>query len=234
MRTVNLPATDHDMMRITERQMRDWELAQRQHPPEESRGGKGVADFICLSRDVSAGAREVASKIADRLDWPIFDQEILHFMAGHDAMRERLYASLDERDIGWFEETLRSLMDPAFGKNDYFHKLSQTVLMLARKGNAVFIGRGADLILPRERGLRMRLIAPRAVRLERLAKLRDFSQAEAQREMTRLEQERSRFMHQHFGAKADDAGRYDLVNLARLTASQAAELILEAHRRMGT
>ncbi len=231
MRSVTQPLTDHDVARIAERQMRNWELARAQHPADEVRGTAEVADFICLSRDVSAGAAEIAAQLAHRLGWPVFDQEILHFMAGDDATRERIYASMDERDLSWSEEALRSMMDPAFVKNDYFHRLSHTVLLLARKGSGIFIGRGADLILPRQRGLRVRLVAPRAARVTRLAQRRGLSEAQARIELDRLEQERSRFMRQYFGPKADDPGRYDLViNLARIAPSQAAELILETRR----
>jgi len=219
--------TDHDVMRIFERQMRNWELARSQHHAENAETGGEVADFICISREIATGAMEIAARLGQQLRWPVFDKEILHVMAGDDAVRERIYASMDERDLSWSEQVLCSLKGPAFVRDDYFHKLSKTVLLLARKGSAVFVGRGADLILPRDRGLRVRIIAPRAERLRRLAAQQGLSDAKARAELQRLEEERAVFIRHHFGLDATDPARHDLViNLARISPTQAADMIL--------
>lgn len=219
--------TDHDVMRIFERQMRNWELARNQHLAEKAETRGEVADFICISRELATGAMEIAARIGQQLSWPVFDKEILQVMAGDDAVRERIYASMDERDLSWSEQVLRSLMEPAFVRDDYFHKLSKTILLLARKGSAVFVGRGADLILPRDKGLRVRIVAPRAERLRRLATQQGLSEAKARDELRRLEEERAVFIRHHFGLDAADPARHDLViNLARISPTQAADVIL--------
>jgi len=85
---------------MVEKQMRNWELAkaQRLTVPEPRRAE--VEDFIAISRSVGAGGNSVAVVLGEALGWPVFDKEILQTMAGDDAIRREIYASMDERDIG--------------------------------------------------------------------------------------------------------------------------------------
>ena len=219
------------MARLVEKQMRNWELrkAQRLAVPEPQR--REVEDFIAVSRAVGAGGGELARKLGKLLDWPVFDKEILGAMAGDDELRRGLYSSMDERDLGWCEETLRALMQPEFVKNDYFHRLTKTILSLARQGAAVFLGRGAHLILPPDRGFRVRLVAPLEKRIQRLARLRNLTLGEARGELERIERDRTEFLRHHFPAQKVDATRHDLtINLARFSVDQAVDLVLSTRR----
>jgi cytidylate kinase len=125
-------------------------------------------------------------------------------------------------------------MHREFVKNDYFHKLTRTVLSLARQGHAIFLGRGIDLILPPTVGFRVRLVAPLEKCVERYAKLFQLTPEQARGEVIRLEQQRSEFVRHHFGIGAAEPTRNDLViNMARWTSAQAVELILSARRILG-
>lgn len=215
--------------KLVERQMRNWELARAQRPTEPTPVQKEVEDFIAISRAVGAGGLDVATRLGETLKWPVFDREILDLMAGDNELRRRIYASMDERDMGWCEETLQVLLRPEFVKNDYFHRLTKTVLMLARQGHAVFLGRGVDLILPRSVGFRVRLVAPHETCVANYAQRHSLSQEEAETEITRVEQERAEFIQHHFQADAADQARYDLViNMDQLSAEQAVDVILTA------
>jgi len=210
-----------------ERQMRNWELArsQRHEVPTEDR--PEVADFITLSRQVGVPAEQVAELLGARLGWPVLGRSLLDSMAQNDAMRQRIYKSMDQRDLRWWEGALYAIFIEDFGRNDYFRRLCETVLYLARQGNAIFVGRGCDRLLPAELGLRVRLIAPKDERVKNWAASRGISPTVAEREIEKLSQERSEFLRHHFEVEADDPTRHDLViNLGRVSPSQAAEIIL--------
>ncbi len=220
--------------KLAERQMRNWEIARTQKKTSETQIHAGVEDFVSISRDVGADANQIGFMLAERLGWPVFDKEILRAMAGDDTTRERIYASMDERDIGWCEESLRALMQPEFVKNDYFRQLTKTLLALARQGNAVFVGRGADLILPRETGLRIRIATPLATRIQGAAEARNLSKEAALKEILQIEEERAGYFRQHFNVDVNDSGRFDIViNLTRTTPDQAVDLILSARKILG-
>ncbi len=219
---------------LVERQMRNWELgrAQRHGRPERER--REVEDFICLSRMVGVDDAAVARGLGGRLGWATIDQEILEAMAGDDEIHKRIYESMDQRDLSWWEETLRPLLEGPTVRNDYFHALCRTVLSLARQGSCVFLGRGIDLILPRDRGFRVRLVAPLEARVRRLAKERGWERGKAAKELERVERQRADFIRHHFGVESDDPLRYDVtINLERIGAERAVELILTARRLTG-
>ncbi len=226
-----LSSTDPAIARQVERQMRNWELASTQRVTETlpSQSTSLVEDFICVSRQVGADGRRVAKALGNRLGWPVFDREILDVMAGDDTVRRQIYASMDGRDLSWWEEALRSLMQSEFVRNDYFRKLSETLLSLTRQSHCILVGRGADLVLPTEVGFRARLVAPIAIREKRLADIHCLTSNEARQYLKRVEVERRRFFHNHFGVDLEDPTRYDMtINLDRFSCDDAAGLILQA------
>ncbi len=213
--------------RAVERQMRNWELASRQRRGEDPRPRPEVADFITLSRQVGVPAEDVAVRLGDELGWPVFGRNLLDAMAGDDAVRHRIYRSLDQRDLKWWEEALYGLFGEGFVRNDYFRRLCETVLSLARQGSCVFIGRGCDRLLPANLGYRVRLVAPYDQRLENLRRLHDLTEREAAERAERIEQERDVFLRHHFNVAADEPTRHDLVlNLGRMGVEEAAATIL--------
>lgn len=217
--------------RLVERQLRNWELGRAQQPAAATAGGADVHDFITISRMVGSGGEEFASEIAEQLQLPVFDREILQRMSGDDAMRQRIYTSMDERDLGWLEEALRAVLQAEFVRNDYFHQLVRTVLALARKAPAVFLGRAADLILPAGRGLRIRITAPLDACVETYARRMHMPREIAATEVDRIERERRGFALRHFHRDPADPARHDLqLNLGVFTLAEAVELALHAVR----
>jgi len=220
--------------RLVERQMRNWELGREQRRESSVPTRRRVEEFICISRQVGTKGQEIAQALGDRLGWAVFDREILDAMAGDDTVRRQIYESMDERDLTWWEETLRSLMQSEFVRNDYFKRLTETLLSLARQGSCVFLGRGADLLLPSEVGFRVRLVAPAASRIDRVAEIHELTKREAEQWVLRIENERRQFFFRHFGVEAEDPARYDMtMNLARFSGAEAVEILWSARSIYG-
>jgi len=219
--------------KAVERQVRNWELARAQRLEVPAPKRAEVEDFIAVSRDVGAGGNEITALLSERLHWPVFDKEILDAMAGDDLLRRQVYDAMDERDMGWFEEAVRSLMHSEFVRNDYFHKLTQTVLSLARQGHGIYLGRGCDLILPRHMGFRVRLIAPLERRIERFSATHGLSAEAARSEIERREADRDHFISQRFHHDPGTWTRFDLIiNVARFSPLQTVDVILDARETM--
>lgn len=216
-----------------EKQMRNWEIARCQHP--ESAQQVQVAEFVTVANVVGVGGNEVAAALGRALGWPVYDRELLTRMAGDDEARASLYHSMDERDLGWLEGTLRSLMEQSFRMNDYFHRLVETALCLARQRPTVFVGRAADLILPKSKGLRVKLIASLEYCALNFAERNGVPLRRARAEVGRIEGERAAFIRNHFHIEASDPTRFDLlINVERFSIGQTVDLILAAHaKRIG-
>jgi len=225
---------DRSIGAAVERQMRYWEIAREQKVATPVTAEPNTHPFVTISRQVGSGGSDVAKALAEEVGWPLFDRELLQHMAGDDAVRTRIYETLDERDNGFIEESLRSFTTAEFRRNDYFHRLTKTVLALVRKGPAVILGRGADLVLPRAEGLRVRITSLKSLCVECLAKRTGLSLVESEREFERIERERERFVRGHFQGDAGGADRFDLsINLASLKTSEAIAAILAVLRVRG-
>jgi len=217
----------HAAAHLVERQMRNWELAQAQRPVRSTRPGTTVFDFVTISNNVGGGGGELAAQLGKKLRWPLFDRDILTEMARNDEVRSRLYKAMDERDLGWFECAWRSFMQDDFKRDDYFHRLTETLLCLARKGPAVFVGRASDLILPKNKGLRVKVISSLDYRINSFAKANHLSLRAAAKQVNAIERGRAQFIWEHFHIELNDPARFDLlINIERFSNRQAIDLIL--------
>jgi len=218
---------DTELSRVIEKQLRNWEIARSQLSRSSGEGKLEISHFLTIANVVGAGGGEIIALLAERLGWPAFHREILSEMAGDDAVRARLYKSMDGRDLGWLEMTFRSLMDQEFHKNDYFHRLTEAILCLARQGPAIFVGRAADLILSKSKGMRVKLIAPFDYCASCFAADNDVPLDQARSEIERIECERHTFVKNRFRIDPLEPTRFDmLVNTERFSDEQAVEIIL--------
>ncbi len=216
--------------KLVQKQMRNWELAKSQRPEAVVIKRPAVEPFLAISRPVGALSENETGLVAalgEELGWPVFDKQILQAMAENDSVREQLYKSMDERDLSWFEETLRGLMSGPVKKNDYFSRLTETILTTARQSKAVFLGRAADLILPQGIGFRVRLTSSRKNCAKRHAADQQIDIAQAVEEVERVQAERDDFAYRYFNVPKDDQTRYDLVvNVDRFLEHEVRKVIL--------
>lgn len=222
-----------DIQKMVERQMRNWELARAQRvQPRPTEAGEPIQEFVTLSRTVASGGGRVGRLLGERLGWPVFDREILQSMADDDRVRARIYENLDEREVSWLEDAVRWLMRGDFKREDYFYRLSETVLALARRQTAVFLGRAVDCILPADKGLRVRITAPHDRRVAEMARRLGAPESQAGAELERIDKERDEYRRTYFSTATQDAVDFDLIlNLARFDTEQAVEVILTALRQ---
>ena len=105
----------------------------------------------------------------------------------------------------------------------------QVLRAIRARGRAVIMGRGAHLVLPD--ALRVRLVAPLDLRVERVAELEDRPVAEAHREVLSVDRQRAQFVRGHFGMDPHDPDFYDLVvNTGGMSLDHAAHLVICALR----
>jgi len=225
-RTLSEKRTSDQML---ERQMRNWEIARSQDHRDRPESGPptAVKDFITISRSVGLPGNALADRLQARLGWPVFDREILRTMAGNDECRERIFRDLDERAENWVEAFVRGFMQPTFvGREAYFNRLVETVAALSRSAPAIFIGRGVDMILPRDLGLRVRLSAGRDYCARAYSDERSVTFESAMREIESVERNRAQYIKQNFHVAPDAAARFDvIVNMERVTLDEAVDMV---------
>ena len=109
---------------------------------------------IVIIRQYGSGGREVSSILAKKLNMTCYDRTIVQLAAEQLSQQENYELNIDELIKNSYkrpQEQMGNLGDFAFERIPYFNKMyrQQAIVMLklAQKGNAVFLGRCADVIL---------------------------------------------------------------------------------------
>jgi cytidylate kinase len=183
---------------------------------------------VTISREVGALGTAVGHEIGQRLEWPVYDQEIINKIAEEMGKPSTHVRGVDEKHFNWLEECLAGLLsDYHVNPTSYLKHLIGTVRALGLKGKCVIVGRGANFILPPETTLRVRLIAELKDRIKVIGRLRGISDAEAARWIEKTENDRVRFVQATFGKDLANPLHYDLVlNTSRLSAAECADTVI--------
>ena len=202
----------------------------------ERRPGRGkecnlsYGPYLLISRERGAGGNTVAQLIGTRLGWQVFDGEIVDEIAKEAHVRRQLIESLDERNRTTIQEMVGQLLNPQeISTSDYLTGLKQIVLTLGHQGDVIIVGHGARYILPSRFGLSVRMIAPVEARVRRLAEKAHLSLGAARIEIERIDHERVKAVHRHFGRDVTDPLGYDLIiNTGAMPAEAAAAVVITA------
>jgi cytidylate kinase len=216
----------HNLGFLINRQMRRWDLQQAGAVAEVP------SPCVALSRLRGSGGVELGRKVAEWLDYGFFDKEIVDWIAREEGVQIQLVEGMDER--------LRSTIDRyvtdafqgrSFSESDYLRDVVRIIATLGNRGMAVIAGRGAPFILPPERALRVLVIAPMSLRVQRFAESEGISREEAAARLAAEDEERRQFYRSQFRVEQEDPLLYDLVvNVATLGIEAAARVVVDALR----
>ena len=188
---------------------------------------------IALSREAGANGSLVARAVGQRLDWIVYDRELVQHIAADMGVRASLLESVDEKHRSWLLECVDGLSSaPSVSESGYIRHLVQTILSLGSHGECVIVGRGAAQILPMTTTLRVRLLSPIQERIKSASQRLGISYEQAKKWVETTDGERTRFVREHFQKDPADPGGYDLIlNSSRFSVSECAEIIIETLRR---
>jgi cytidylate kinase len=114
-------------------------------------------------------------------------------------------------------------------QDSYVSMLSRVIALAAFDGRVIIVGRGGNLVLPPDDGIRVRVVAPRALRLAALAEREGLDRKAAGVRLDEVDHSRAEFVRRQFHADLRDATFYDLViDSARFGLGGSAELIYRA------
>jgi cytidylate kinase len=209
-----------------ERARRGWQ--RRLEPPVKPCPPRPIPPpfTIALSDEAGANGPAVAYALGERLGWQVYDHELVDWIARETGVRADLLKEVDERRVGWLEESLQALLAGlSVSELTYVHHLGQTLLALASHGECVIVGRGAAQALPPATTLRVRLVGPLKDRVAAIQRHCGLSPDEAARWVKQRDRERSAFVKEHFHKDPTEPDQYDLLlNAFRFSAAECAEI----------
>ncbi len=193
---------------IVERAFKDWQKEQ------EARGKKKTKKYpmICFSRNIGVGALEVADILGKKIGYRVIDREILEHIVSREHLDKKLEAFIDERCPSEIEDILATLFgEKSFSQSEYSRLLFRTIFSVADIGPAIFVGRGAHLILPRDRVLVVRLICSTEFRVKRLSAILKIPESAAAIKLRHYDMEQKNFFRRVYNLDSAPANEFDMI-----------------------
>jgi len=180
--------------------------------------------WITVSRKMGTNGSQIARQVAQELGYRFYDTEAINDTA---------------RDMGVLESVLEvdekapSLFQRLFSQRPtvYYDRLHSVIYELAKRGDAVFLGRGSHILLKAFGcALHVRVTASPETRVRTLV-ARGFNREAALNAMKRTDDERSGFIRAAFGVDWESPDVYDLVlNMDKLSVDLAVDTVSHVAR----
>lgn len=185
----------------------DWQ----QRRLRESDSGK-QHPVICFSRKIGVGALEIADILASQIGYHVIDREILEYLANRKGTDPKVAAFYDENCLREIEDTSANIFGAKIHpESEYSQLLFRAIFSFAMIGPAIFVGRGAHLLLPRERVVAVRLICSDSFRSARISSMLNISESDAFSRLKQLDEKQQRFFLKIYGVKEDSPDEYDII-----------------------
>lgn len=195
-----------------------------------------IHPYVAISRNIGSGGAQVAQRASEMLGWPVVDKDLLDCLAERYKLPRDMVKFVDEKTSHWLVEGLRMWMGTCIlSETDYVMQVARFMLMAARHTSTIFVGRGSQFTLPRNKGLSVLIAAPLDQRIDRIMQRKDLPRTKAKRYAATEDAKRRDYLKKHFHRNAQDVNLYDLViNTERIDPDRAAEIIVrECGQRFG-
>lgn len=200
---------------------------------------------ITISRQYASGGSDIARKIAERLGWPLIDNEFVDLVAERAGLTPQEVEEREERVPGMVERLARALAisspevfvatgeppDARFGSEEELVKVTETVInQTIQEGNVILVGRGAQAHLAeRQDTLHVYIVGRREDRIQAAMQRLGMPHDEAAQTVDRVDEGRRRYVKTHYDRQWDHPANYHLViNTSAFTYDQAAEMVAAA------
>jgi cytidylate kinase len=194
---------------LVDEQLAKW----RQQRVEQKKKETTTHGFcITISREPGSGGSEVARRLAADLAMDLIGAQIIQQVAERSGISEKVIASLDEKEVNrrdsWIDSMFRTRH---LWPDEYLRHLTRVVGTIGKQGNTVIVGRGAQFILPPQETFRVRLVAPREIRIRNVMRDSNTDFEASERYVYKTEADRNAFTRKYFNVDWTNADHYDLV-----------------------
>jgi cytidylate kinase len=199
-------------------------------------GANHVFPSITISRQMGAGGIEIAELLADRLTdrspgvWTVFDRNLAELVWKNQNLPDPVNRFLKEAVPQAIHDAVQELLGVRTTGAHLAEHTTVTVLRLARLGNVVFIGRGANIITANQKSvLHVRLMAPFSKRVRQIEEHHRLGTQEAVELISATDDMRRRYIKHYFRAEIDDPINYHItINTGLVGYDEAARIIGDA------
>ncbi|QAT50289.1 hypothetical protein EQM14_11250 [Caproiciproducens sp. NJN-50] len=183
--------------------------------------------FITISREYGSGGRMIGRRVAQALNVPFYDREIIGLAAEHAKLSVGTVEQSEEKMTKGFEYGLYIGRKYMPIPDQVFLAQSKVIDEIAGKGSCVIVGRCADHILRnKENCIHIFIHAPFEQRVHRAVEEYGLPAKDAEQAVRNNDAARESYYNHYTGAEWGDAHNYHLSIDSGIGIDRCAELIL--------
>ena len=157
--------------------------------------------IISVSRQHGTGGKEIARKVAEKLNIEFFDKEEIKKFAIQNSLIENKYT----------DDELYNFYLSLDAEKDSILKQTETIRMIASKKNCVIVGRSSDYILKDNPNLiKIFLYAPMEYRINKVKEMYNDTYNEAKKHINKSDKSRATYYEVIANKKWGDKENYDI------------------------
>lgn len=192
--------------------------------------------IITISREFGSGGRELGRKLADHLNLPYYDQEILSQIAQKTQLAEEYVQKvMDTEAFFHFPITVGRSFNPVRNvvleqNNSIFIEQHNIITEMAKRSDCIIVGRCSDYIVREQNPLRIFVYAGMDHKMERCRR-RDEREAsltdkELKKNIVNIDQDRARYYKFYTGQEWGNKNNYDIcINTSNLSIDNIVKAI---------
>ena len=176
---------------------------------------------ITIGRYCGSGGASIAKKLANELQIPFYDKNLLRLASDDSGISEELFSNADEtlkrsliyrisKNV-YHGELIPPESDDFTSNQNLFNYQAKVITQLARESSCIIIGRCSDFILRNEpHVLRVFICASEPSCIAHEAARSHISKKEAETRVRRFNRRRKEYYKYYTGQTWDDPRKYDL------------------------
>lgn len=193
---------------------------------------------ITISREFGSGGHKIGTMLSEKLGIPYYDKDLIKLASEQSGINENLFGLADEKSKGGifkkskvYSGDITSPSSPDFTSEDnLFNYQAKVIKELAEKNSpCIIIGRCADFVLAgRKNTLRLFIWADKKNCIKNTMEVLGYDQKEAEKQIEKINRERSAYYKSHTGREWDNARNYDLcINTSEHGFEKSTQIILD-------
>lgn len=209
---------------------------------------------ITVSRQQGSGGMDIALRVSDLLGYRCFDKRLMAEVMAREGFTDQTFIDYREdeyrlrgfvdrvlgyrrpktiADVGFWAENPEAMKDTPVAVLDEHQAVwlvRRAIEVAYQEGNVVIVGRGGQAVLRDKPGvLHVRIEAPLAARVQRIAERNNLSVREAQQYVAGRDKASAEYLERFYGVNWADPLLYHLViNTGKWSSEAAAQCIVAA------
>ncbi len=161
--------------------------------------------IVSIAREMGSLGDEIGQKVAGMLGGPLLDKAFFEKRCSEFGANPKTLERYDEKKPVFFASF-------SADQDLYLHMLKAVLYQEALRSSCVVLGRGGNFLLkPLPNCLRIKVVAPRELRIARVATHFNCSEEEAAKKVNQSDRDRAVFYHYHFNLDWRNNSEYHAV-----------------------